>query len=138
MSTIHPPSALAGSSAEAQAAAFASDPRIYFSKESQTWRFEDDDGMEMEYDSAKGAWVESVRGYLSHLHFSGFNKELLQLDEDLLKAQQAAYSVAGVDEEASCASAPPTSYSVWVLRRQPFPCSHAPIRSANSRKTTPQ
>jgi HIV Tat-specific factor 1 len=61
MSSIAPPLAAAGSSAEAQEAAFASDPRIYFSKEDQTWRFEDDDGQEMEYDAAKGAWALVVR-----------------------------------------------------------------------------
>ena len=50
----------AGSSAEAQAAAFADDPRVHFDRQSGTWRFEDDDGNEMEYDSAKGAWVPVV------------------------------------------------------------------------------
>ncbi|KIY46207.1 hypothetical protein FISHEDRAFT_76048 [Fistulina hepatica ATCC 64428] len=55
------------------------DPRVYFNRESNTWRLEDDEGAEMEYDNAKGAWVPVV-------------------DEDLLKRQQAAYSVAGVDE----------------------------------------
>ncbi|KAI1794179.1 hypothetical protein LXA43DRAFT_1092109 [Ganoderma leucocontextum] len=70
-----------GSSAEAQAAAFASDPRVHFDQTAGTWRFEEDDGTELEYDAAKGAWVPLV-------------------DEELLKAQQAAYSVAGVDEEA--------------------------------------
>ncbi|KAM5531255.1 hypothetical protein V8D89_015056 [Ganoderma adspersum] len=70
-----------GSSAEAQAAAFANDPRVHFDKTANTWRFEQDDGDELEYDAAKGAWVPLV-------------------DEELLKAQQAAYSVAGVDEEA--------------------------------------
>ncbi|KAI8972216.1 hypothetical protein BD414DRAFT_500559 [Trametes punicea] len=79
------PAALAsGSSAEAQAAAFASDPRIHFDRTSGTWRFEQDDGTEMEYDAVKGAWVPV-------------------LDEDLVKAQQAAYSVAGVDEETPAA-----------------------------------
>ena len=58
MSAVHPPTA--GSSAEAQAEAFASDPRIYFSKETNTWLFEDDNGQEMEYDTSKGAWVPVV------------------------------------------------------------------------------
>ncbi|KAH7914131.1 hypothetical protein BJ138DRAFT_1123787 [Hygrophoropsis aurantiaca] len=83
MSSI-PPSAAVGSSAEAQAAIFAADPRIHFSKESGTWRLEEEDGSELEYDSAKGKWVPLV-------------------DEDLVKKQQAAYSVAGVDEEAPAA-----------------------------------
>ncbi|KAI0630200.1 hypothetical protein C8Q77DRAFT_247934 [Trametes polyzona] len=80
-----PPAALAsGSSAEAQAAAFANDPRVHFDRTAGTWRFEQDDGTELEYDAAKGAWVPV-------------------LDEDLVKAQQAAYSVAGVDEETPAA-----------------------------------
>ncbi|EGO00293.1 hypothetical protein SERLA73DRAFT_180800 [Serpula lacrymans var. lacrymans S7.3] len=84
MSSAPPPSTAAGSSAEAQAAAFAEDPRIYFLKETETWRYEDDDGSEMEYDAVKGTWVPLV-------------------DEDLLKKQQAAYSVAGVDEATPAA-----------------------------------
>lgn len=64
-SNVPPPSAAAGSSTEAQAAAFADDHRIYYSKESNTWRFEDDDGTEMEYDAAKGTWVPLVRVLLS-------------------------------------------------------------------------
>ncbi|KAF8893367.1 hypothetical protein BD779DRAFT_1505804 [Infundibulicybe gibba] len=83
MSTI-PPSAAAGSSAEDQAAAFADDPRIYFSKTANSWRFEQDDGTELEYDAAKGSWVPLV-------------------DEDLVKRQQAAYSIVGVDEETPAA-----------------------------------
>ncbi|KAI0769779.1 hypothetical protein BD413DRAFT_477399 [Trametes elegans] len=80
-----PPAALAsGSSAEAQAAAFANDPHVHFDRTAGTWRFEQDDGTELEYDAAKGAWVPLV-------------------DEDLVKAQQAAYSVAGVDEETPAA-----------------------------------
>ncbi|TCD64161.1 hypothetical protein EIP91_004474 [Steccherinum ochraceum] len=78
------PTAVAGSSADAQAAAFASDPRIHFDRSAGSWRFEDDNGNEFEYDAAKGSWVSLV-------------------DEDLLKAQQAAYSVAGVDEETPAA-----------------------------------
>lgn len=59
-----PPSAIAaGSSAEAQAAAFADDPRVHFDRQAGTWRFEDDDGNEMEYDAAKGAWVPVVRPF---------------------------------------------------------------------------
>lgn len=79
-----PPSAAAGSSAAAQAAAFAEDPRVHFDRASGTWRLENDDGSELEYDSVKGVWVPVV-------------------DEELVKAQQAAYSVAGVDEETPAA-----------------------------------
>ncbi|CAL1707081.1 unnamed protein product [Somion occarium] len=85
MSTPYvPPIALAGSTPEQQAAAFASDERIHFDRTSGTWKFEDDDGHELEYDVTKGAWIPLV-------------------DEDLVKAQQAAYSIAGVDEETPAA-----------------------------------
>ncbi|KAI0088025.1 hypothetical protein BDY19DRAFT_951560 [Irpex rosettiformis] len=105
-----PPTALAGSSAEAQAAAFAEDDRIHFDRTSGTWRFEDDDGSEMEYDGAKGAWVPV-------------------LSEDLLKAQQAAYSVAGVDEETPAAPVlarnkkrkEPEDYTSSTLGQDPGP-----------------
>jgi len=79
-----PPTALAGSSAADQQAAFADDPRIHFDRASGTWRLENDDGSELEYDGTIGAWVAIV-------------------DEDLVKAQQAAYSVAGVDEATPAA-----------------------------------
>ncbi|KAG8701549.1 hypothetical protein FRC09_005291 [Ceratobasidium sp. 395] len=65
-------------------AQFASDPRIHYSRETETWHFEDDDGREMQWDAAKNTWVEIV-------------------DEEMLKAQQAAYAVEGVDEETPAA-----------------------------------
>ncbi|KAL0574955.1 hypothetical protein V5O48_007000 [Marasmius crinis-equi] len=64
-------------------AALAADPRVYLDKESNKWRREEDDGTEMEYDS-KGSWVPVV-------------------DEDLIKRQQAAYSISGVDESTPAA-----------------------------------
>ncbi|KZT72172.1 hypothetical protein DAEQUDRAFT_664760 [Daedalea quercina L-15889] len=79
-----PPTAAAGSSAAAQAALFTEDPHVHFDRSAGTWRFEQDDGSELEYDATKAAWVPV-------------------LDEDLLKAQQAAYAVAGVDEETPAA-----------------------------------
>jgi HIV Tat-specific factor 1 len=42
-------------------AAIASDPRVYFAKETGTWRYEEDDGTEMEYDAGNGKWVPVVR-----------------------------------------------------------------------------
>ncbi|KAB5592594.1 Splicing factor U2AF-associated protein 2 [Ceratobasidium theobromae] len=65
-------------------AQFSSDPRIHFSKETGAWHFEADDGREMQWDATKNVWVEVV-------------------DEDMLKAQQAAYAVEGVDEETPAA-----------------------------------
>ncbi|KAF9244883.1 hypothetical protein BU15DRAFT_85733 [Melanogaster broomeanus] len=75
-----PPTVVAGSSAEVQAAVFAEDDRIHFSKDTGTWRIEQEDGSELEYDTTKSQWVPVV-------------------DEELLRKQQAAYSIAGVDEE---------------------------------------
>lgn len=40
---------------------FAEDPRAFYNKETATWRLEDDDGNELEYDQAKGAWIPLVR-----------------------------------------------------------------------------
>lgn len=106
-----PPTAIAaGSSAAAQAAAFADDPHVHFDRQAGAWRFEDDDGNELEYDAAKGAWVSL-------------------LSEDLLKAQQAAYSVAGVDEETPAAPVlkrakkrkEPEDYTSSTLGQEPGP-----------------
>ncbi|KAJ7346609.1 hypothetical protein DFH08DRAFT_924451 [Mycena albidolilacea] len=83
-SSSGPPPSAAGSSAEALTDAFANDDRIYLEKTSNTWRYEEEDGTEMEYDAVKGTWVPLV-------------------DEELVKRQQAAYSVTGVDEETPAA-----------------------------------
>ena len=40
---------------------FAEDPRAFYNKETDTWRLEDDDGNELEYDQAKGVWAPVVR-----------------------------------------------------------------------------
>jgi hypothetical protein len=40
---------------------FAEDPRAFYNKETGTWRLEDDDGNEFEYDQVKGAWLPLVR-----------------------------------------------------------------------------
>ena len=34
---------------------------IFFLKTTNTWHFEDEDGTEMEFDAAKGAWLPAVR-----------------------------------------------------------------------------
>ncbi|KZV95134.1 hypothetical protein EXIGLDRAFT_739792 [Exidia glandulosa HHB12029] len=57
------------------------DPHIHFSRETGRWEYEDDDGNTLEWDMQKAAWIPVV-------------------DDELLRKQQAAYSVAGVDEEA--------------------------------------
>ncbi|WVW79218.1 hypothetical protein I302_101184 [Kwoniella bestiolae CBS 10118] len=56
---------------------FEEDPRVHFDKTAGKWQYEDDDGTEYEW--AGQAWIPLI-------------------NEELLKAQQAAYSVAGVDE----------------------------------------
>ncbi|CCA67561.1 related to Splicing factor U2AF-associated protein 2 [Serendipita indica DSM 11827] len=63
---------------------FETDPRIHYNTVSQKWEFEDDDGNEMEWDDVKNAWVPLV-------------------DEELVRQQQAVYSVAGVDENTPAA-----------------------------------
>ncbi|CAG8458555.1 6495_t:CDS:10 [Paraglomus occultum] len=60
---------------------FSSDPRMHFIEETGKWTYTDDDGVPYEYDEAQGAW------------FPMFN-------EQLIEAQQSAYSVPGVDEAA--------------------------------------
>lgn len=55
-----PPSAAVNASAEDQAAAFAADPRIYLSKTTNRWSYEDDDGNEFEYDAGTAKWVQVV------------------------------------------------------------------------------
>ncbi|KAG8833810.1 hypothetical protein FRC17_010051 [Serendipita sp. 399] len=58
---------------------FASDPRVHYNTVTQKWEFEDDEGNEMEWDVVKNSWVPII-------------------DEELIKQQQAVYSVDGVDE----------------------------------------
>ncbi|KAI0341922.1 hypothetical protein BDW22DRAFT_1358014 [Trametopsis cervina] len=116
------PTALAGSSAEAQAAAFADDDRIHFDRTTGTWRLEDDDGNEMEYDAAKGVWVPV-------------------LSDELVKAQQAAYAVEGVDEETPAAPVlarnkkrkEPEDYTSNTLGREPGPSAKKGKKGKNDK-----
>ncbi|KAH9061363.1 hypothetical protein EDB87DRAFT_1682783 [Lactarius vividus] len=77
------PRAPPGAPAEQQAAAFDDDPRVHFDTQSARWRLEDGDA-EYEYEPSKAVWFPVV-------------------DEDLIRKQQAAYSIAGVDEEVPAA-----------------------------------
>jgi len=43
------------------------DPRAFYNKETGTWRLEDDDGNELEYDQSKGAWFPLVRSFPSDM-----------------------------------------------------------------------
>lgn len=58
---------------------FDSDLRMFISKESGKWRFEQDDGPELEYDDKRGAWFPVQ-------------------DDSLLQAQASAYAIPGVNE----------------------------------------
>ncbi|KAN0107202.1 hypothetical protein V8E52_010404 [Russula decolorans] len=77
------PRAAPGAPAEEQASAFEDDPRVYFDTQSSRWRLEDGDA-ELEYEPSRAVWMPVV-------------------DEDLVRKQQAAYSIAGVDEEIPAA-----------------------------------
>ena len=98
---------------------YEDDPRLHFSRVSQTWQYEDDDGTEMEFDQVKRIWVPI-------------------LDEELVRAQQAAYSIAGVNEDVS--SSCYTSYtSHWLTysRNLPRLWPIARPRSGKSKITHP-
>lgn len=61
MSTTNaPPAAVSGQTFEEQASIFEADERVHFSKESGTWRYEAEDGAEMEWDVSKSAWLPVV------------------------------------------------------------------------------
>ncbi|KAF8441368.1 hypothetical protein L210DRAFT_3759977 [Boletus edulis BED1] len=91
---------------------FAADDRVHFSTETGTWRFEQEDGMEFEYDATKSQWVPV-------------------LDEDVLRKQQAAYSVVGVDEETPAA---PVLKRANKKRKEPEDYTSATPLSAPSTK----
>ncbi|TFL04728.1 hypothetical protein BDV98DRAFT_562743 [Pterulicium gracile] len=77
--TAQPPTVAQDASHADQTAAFSADHRVYFSKETNTWRVEEEDGSELEYDNTAGKWKPVI-------------------DDDLISKQQAAYSMEGVDE----------------------------------------
>ncbi|KDQ57613.1 hypothetical protein JAAARDRAFT_35306 [Jaapia argillacea MUCL 33604] len=79
-----PPSFHTAGTIEEQTAAFNADPNTYYDRETGTWRYENEDGTEMEWDITKNSWKPVV-------------------DEELVKNQQAAYSIAGVDEATPAA-----------------------------------
>jgi len=75
---------------------FDSDPRIHFDTVSGKWQIEDDDGNEMEWEPIKQSWIPLVS--LCCLYRKRLNIDAPKVDEELLKQQQAVYSVDGVDE----------------------------------------
>ncbi|KAK7057198.1 splicing factor U2AF-associated protein 2, partial [Favolaschia claudopus] len=70
-----PPPSAAGSSAQTLAELFAKDDRIYLEKSTNTWRYEEEDGTEMEYDAAKGVWVPLVNSRLFYSRERVFNPD---------------------------------------------------------------
>lgn len=82
MSSNAPPTALEAKTFEEHAAAFALDERIHFSRETGAWMYEDEDGTEMEWDTAKKAWVPVVKlsdssALLSYLY--SLNNSLMKI-----------------------------------------------------------
>jgi hypothetical protein len=61
------PTPSSSSTATTGSVSFAEDPRAFYDKETATWRLEDDDGNELEYDQAKAAWIPLVRNLLLSL-----------------------------------------------------------------------
>jgi len=55
------PTASSSSTTTTGGVSFAEDPRAFYNKETGTWRLEDDDGNEFEYDQEKDAWIPLVR-----------------------------------------------------------------------------
>ncbi|TIA86117.1 hypothetical protein E3P99_03772 [Wallemia hederae] len=72
---------------------FENDPRISFDKGKENWVLEDDNGNELEWHSRSQRFVSLV-GAISLPHAISQT----QPEMDQIKAQQAAYSVNGVDE----------------------------------------
>lgn len=60
-STAGPPSGPSTNMGLTITAPAGMEDRMFFSRETGTWRFEDDDGNEMEYDTSKNAWAPVVR-----------------------------------------------------------------------------
>ena len=61
------PTASSSSTTTTGGLSFAEDPRAFYNKETGTWRLEDDDGNEFEYDQEKDVWVPLVRTLPSYL-----------------------------------------------------------------------
>ncbi|KAJ9108136.1 hypothetical protein QFC19_002603 [Naganishia cerealis] len=69
-------------------AEFSTDPRVHFDQTAGKWQYEDEvTGQDFEWNEPGQTWVPVI-------------------SDDLIRAQQAAYSVEGVDENAEIASRP--------------------------------
>lgn len=87
---------------------FDEDPRVHFDKTAGKWQYEDDEsGQEYEWSDVAQNWIPII-------------------DEADWKAQQAAYSVAGVDEEVRSGS---RSNCVKQPSRHRGHCGHGGLRA---------
>ncbi|KAL4936638.1 hypothetical protein BDV06DRAFT_216522 [Aspergillus oleicola] len=85
---------------------FDSDPRISFSKLDDKFILETDDGQEYSFDTILKRWIPTVfrvdSGWFVKL-IAGWRRfapvVVLQVDDDLLRQQQEAYKIEGVDED---------------------------------------
>ncbi|KAL4950753.1 hypothetical protein BDW69DRAFT_201950 [Aspergillus filifer] len=85
---------------------FDSDPRISFSKLDDKFILETDDGQEYSFDNILKRWIPTVfcvdSGWFVKL-IAGRRRfapvVVLQVDDDLLRQQQEAYKVEGIDED---------------------------------------
>lgn len=104
-------------------------PEPYLDQTSGKWMVETANGDELEWDTARNAWVPVVSPVSpsprAGRDYNGWGEQaradcrlldLVQLTEDVLKAQQEAYSVAGVDESVRL------SFSLFFLP----PCFRSP------------
>ncbi|KAM0745932.1 hypothetical protein T439DRAFT_330285 [Meredithblackwellia eburnea MCA 4105] len=87
------------------------DDRVHFSLESQKWTFEQEDGSSWEWDTLRSAWVPV-------------------LEDQLVRAQQEAYKVDGVDESVPVAGV----LKRESKKRKPSPSSSVPPPPPPKRK----
>ena len=84
---------------------FHSDPRVHYDRNVSKWQYEDENGAEFEWAEAAQLWIPIVspfgqtRRSTIRLNNNLVPSSWVQVTDELLKAQQAAYAVQGVDEE---------------------------------------
>ncbi|RDW76471.1 U2 snRNP complex subunit CUS2 [Aspergillus mulundensis] len=83
---------------------FDSDPRISFSKLDNKFILETDDGQEYSYDTILKRWIPTSAGFGWFVKLIAGRRRfapvgVLQVDDDLLRQQQEAYKVEGVDDD---------------------------------------
>ncbi|SPO21202.1 related to Splicing factor U2AF-associated protein 2 [Ustilago trichophora] len=128
----------------APTAAGSEDPRVYLDRLSGNWRYEDDEGEEWEWqpflqhsravdlgeteeESVPSASSSRASSSLAATQPNGHWVKVL--DDDLIRAQQAAYSVEGVDE-----SQPAQAVLRRGKKRSASPIARPPTSSSSSSK----